>query len=97
MQEPNQQGRFLDLTHDAAPERGDRNPRDRSSELGTGSRPFLGIQFECCGVYGRIYRFDPEPGSQGVSVYRGHCPKCGAKVVVPVGEGGTARRFFKAQ
>ncbi len=52
------------------------------------SRPYLGVQFDCCGVYLRIYR-DPED-----KAYRGRCPRCGKPVIFPVGQGGTASRFF---
>jgi hypothetical protein len=54
------------------------------------SRPFLGINFECCRVYGRVYRNDEQ------TAYTGHCPKCGAKINVPIGGGGTSQRFFNA-
>lgn len=54
-------------------------------------RKFLGIYFECCNVYGRIYK-----NSTGTS-YEGRCPKCLRRVSVPVGEGGTNQRFFKAR
>ncbi|WDQ18235.1 hypothetical protein [Rhodopirellula sp. P2] len=53
-------------------------------------RPFLGIQFRCCQTYGRIYRNDQR------TAYRGGCPKCGARVEVPIGSGGTNKRFFTA-
>ena len=51
-------------------------------------RPFLGILFECCRVYGRAYR-----GLEG-SAYEGRCPGCGRPVRVPIGANGTRRRFF---
>jgi hypothetical protein len=53
-------------------------------------RPFLGIRFKCCRTYGRIYRNDV--GTK----YVGQCPKCRAKVSVPIGSGGTGARFFNA-
>lgn len=53
-------------------------------------RPFLGINFECCRVYGRIYRNDEQ------TAYVGACPKCRAKVNVPIGSGGSSQRFFNA-
>ena len=34
------------------------------------SRPFLGIWFDCCGVYGRIYK------NKDGTAYVGRCPKC---------------------
>ncbi len=51
---------------------------------------FLGIVFECCRAYGRIYR-GPDGGA-----YEGRCPRCGRKVRVPIAPGGTKRRFFAA-
>lgn len=55
------------------------------------SRPFLGIHFECCGTYARIYRDATE------RFYCGDCPRCGKQVRVPIGEGGTSSRFFSVQ
>jgi hypothetical protein len=55
------------------------------------SKKFLGIYFECCHVYGRLYQ-----NIQGTH-YVGRCPKCMANLKVPIGEKGSNRRFFKAQ
>ena len=52
-------------------------------------RPFLGIWFECCCVYGRIYK-----NKEGTA-YVGRCPKCLRQVRARVGEGGTNQRFFR--
>lgn len=54
------------------------------------SRPFLGIRFDCCKTYGRIYR------NQNGTAYEGKCPNCMAKVTVPIGKSGTSSRFFTA-
>lgn len=54
-------------------------------------RPWVGIRFDCCGVYTRIYRH-----SAG-DAYVGQCPHCGKKVRLRVGEGGTDARFFVAE
>lgn len=55
------------------------------------NRPWVGIQFECCGVYTRIYR------SPNAREYRGRCPRCGSEVTLRVGPDGTASRFFSAR
>ena len=54
-------------------------------------RSWLGIHFRCCSVYGRLYR------RSGQREYRGHCPRCGAAISVPIGPGGTNMRFFEAE
>ena len=54
-------------------------------------RKFLGIYFDCCNVYGRVYK------NKDGSAYEGRCPKCLRFVHVPVGEGGTSQRFFRAK
>ena len=55
------------------------------------SKPFLMIWFRCCATYGRL------PKSPDGLSYVGRCPKCLAKLEVPVGEGGTNRRMFEAE
>ena len=49
------------------------------------------IWFRCCATYGRL------PKSPDGLSYVGRCPKCLAKLEVPVGEGGTNRRMFEAE
>jgi hypothetical protein len=41
-------------------------------------RPYVGVRFECCRLYSRIYR-EPE-----VLEYRGRCPKCYREISVRV-------------
>ena len=73
-------------------------PGDESEPIRSGSsdgaaaepRPFLGIHFECCGIYGRIYR------DANFRVYRGRCPKCMRSLEIPIGQGGRAGRFYRA-
>ena len=54
------------------------------------NKSFLGIMFECCNVYGRIYK-----NKEG-TYYIGKCPKCMRQIKIKVGENGTNQRFFRA-
>lgn len=54
-------------------------------------RPWIGIHFECCGVYTRVYR---QPAD---ARYEGRCPKCGVRVNLRVGPDGIASRTFVAR
>ncbi|HGY90376.1 MAG TPA: hypothetical protein ENK43_04290 [Planctomycetes bacterium] len=57
----------------------------------TNSKPFLGIVFSCCNVYVRIYM------NRSQTAYEGACPRCYRRLRVPVGPGGTSRRFFRTR
>jgi len=54
-------------------------------------RPYVGVYFECCGVYARIYR---QPHQQ---LYLGRCPHCLRTVRLRVGPDGTTARLFRAR
>lgn len=62
-----------------------------AEENNTQKRQYLGIWFDCCGTYGRIYK------TKDGTAYTGRCPKCLRSVRVRVGEGGTNRRFFRGE
>jgi len=62
-----------------------------SSESGLRARRWVGVHFDCCGVYTRIYR-----NAEGTA-YRGACPRCGHPVTLRVGPDGTDARFFIAR
>jgi hypothetical protein len=58
-------------------------------EKNSNKRQFLGIWFECCHVYGRIYK------NKDGTAYVGRCPKCLRSVRARVGAEGTNQRFFR--
>ena len=55
-----------------------------------GARPYLGIHFDCCGAYARVYR------NRDQTAYEGRCPRCLRRVRVEIGEDGVDARFFRA-
>jgi len=54
------------------------------------NRPFVGIMFECCGVYQRVYM------NREGTAYEGACPKCGRRATIKIDPSGTNCRFFRA-
>ncbi len=54
------------------------------------SRPWLSVMWECCQTYSRVYR------NRAGTAYVGHCPRCGKRIQVKIGPGGTSHRLFKA-
>lgn len=61
------------------------------SDSSSNGRPWIGIHFQCCGVYTRVYRRHDD------TRYEGRCPKCAAKVSLRVGPDGVASRTFTAR
>jgi hypothetical protein len=62
----------------------------REQQPASAARPYIGVFFECCGLYSRIYR---HPDS---AEYAGRCPRCLATVRAQVGPDGTTQRIFRA-
>lgn len=54
-------------------------------------RRYVGVRFDCCGVYQRIYL------NQAGTAYVGWCPKCAARIEVRIDPAGTDGRFFRAR
>ena len=54
-------------------------------------RPHIGVLFECCHVYRRIYK------NRDGTCYTGICPRCNKRITFKIGPGGTNQRMFRAQ
>ncbi len=54
-------------------------------------KKFLGVMFECCNVYRRIYI------NKDGNAYEGRCPRCSGKIKVTISPEGTDQRFFRAR
>lgn len=55
-----------------------------------GARPYLGIYFECCHVYARVYRRADQPQ------YVARCPRCLRAAKIRVAADGSRKRMFIA-
>ena len=75
-------GQHLDLSSGGEPG----NPAGKPPKGGQ----FLGVHFECCDIYSRVY-----PNRERTA-YVGHCPRCAKRVEFKIGQGGTDSRFFRA-
>ena len=52
-------------------------------------RPFVGIIYDCCNAYGRVYL------NRKGTAFRGQCPRCLKSVVLRVSEDGSTERFLR--
>ena len=77
-------GQHLDLSCGADP------PVSRATQHAEVAN-FLGVHFECCDVYSRVYP------NRELTAYLGHCPRCRKQIKFQIGEGGTSSRFFSAR
>ena len=55
-----------------------------------GKRPFIGVLFKCCHVYGRAYL------NLKNSAFTANCPRCLSPVRIGVSSKGSKSRFFSA-
>jgi len=55
------------------------------------SKQFVGIRFDCCNIYNRIYM------NKEKTAYEGRCPKCLRKISIKIGKDGVSTRFFSAK
>ena len=62
--------------------------QDASAE--PSQRKWIGVHFQCCDVYSRIWR------NREGSAYVGYCPRCNRKIQARIGPDGVSARFFKA-
>lgn len=82
---------LIDFTSD--PTSGPQPIPSKPEAAGTPSgdqRKYIGVRFNCCGVYVRVYVNDDG------TAYEGRCPKCYKPVKFRIGNGGTDHRFFEA-
>ena len=56
-----------------------------------GKRPFLGVMFDCCKVYTRLYLH------RNGLLYEGRCPRCRKQVRFVVGQGGSETRIWRVR
>lgn len=73
-----------------ANERRSRDSRRDYGQSDKATRPFVGVQFECCSIYARVYK------NAAGTAYVGNCPRCAKKIELKIGPGGSSSRFFTA-
>jgi len=85
---PNKIGKRLDIT--VGDDIGPTKKKAEKKKVSMKDRPYLGITFECCQIYSRIYI------NRDGTAYEGRCPRCMKPLKIEIGEGGTDCRFFRA-
>ncbi|HPF41473.1 MAG TPA: hypothetical protein PK093_22790 [Phycisphaerae bacterium] len=78
-------GRHLDITDLDPP--GETPMADSAT---SSHRVWVGVYYECCAAYARVYRRPDDLR------YQGRCPECGASVSIRVGPNGIAARMLIA-
>ena len=76
----------LDLSSNPLPPQ----PPSEETPESAPKRKYIGVKFNCCGVYLRVYV------NRDGTAYEGRCPKCYKSVKFKIGSGGTDHRFFEA-
>lgn len=55
----------------------------------SGRRPFIGVFFDCCGTYQRVYL------ERAGTFFSGRCPRCAKLLKVKAAAWGDSRRMFR--
>jgi len=63
---------------------------DRTTGAKRVGKRFIGVKFDCCQAYARIY-----VNNEGTA-YEGRCPRCLRKIHVKIHKDGVNCRFFSA-
>jgi hypothetical protein len=69
---------------------GDDSDEPPGARAASSDRPWIGVHFDCCGVYARVFR------DRAAAAYVGACPRCRRSLRVPIGPEGTSQRLFRA-
>ena len=54
-------------------------------------RDFIGVMFECCNVYSRVYI------NKDQTAYTSRCPRCGRPLYIKISPDGSDSRFFSVR
>ena len=65
-----------------------KKPKGNSKSNSRQPTPFVGVSWDCCKVYSRIYL------NKKKTAYVGWCPKCGKRVQMNLSPAGSKSRFF---